>query len=404
MGISTTPLTDKLIKGIPFTKAKPRPNKKPIYSFDDRWDGGKGSVTGLYIRVGKQSKVFYYRYTNTLTKKKFNLKIGDFSDTGMNTVLARAKAKKELAKVIDGHSPQQDRMAKIEAGTFEEYSATYCKQLIKAKSRDYEIGVHQRYLRPRLGKKLIWEITNLDLTKFRNDYEDKIHTANRIKVYSNKFFSWAVEHGYITGNPASGIKGYQEESKEVRWTEDEVNSVRKALTTLGKDEKNNVNTIYISLLFLTGRRQMELCAMEWNQIDFKNKLMLKVNTKTGLKDFELDTPVLVILKALKKITFNPGGNYPKQWLFPSTTIPNQHRGYFKNFWEKIRAESGITQSMHDIRHYFARTLLDLGYDANTVGRLLGHKDGSMVIRVYGDSTGVGRIKALQSARSKLLLS
>jgi len=398
MGISTTPLTDKLIKGIPFTKAKPRPNKKPIYSFDDRWDGGKGSVTGLYIRVGKQSKVFYYRYTNTLTKKKFNLKLGDFSDTGMNTALARTRAKKELAKVIDGHSPQQDRMAKIEAGTFEEYSSTYCKQLIKAKSRDYEIGVHERYLRPRLGAKLIWEITNLDLIKLRNSYEDKIHTANRIKVYSNKFFSWAVKQGYITGNPASGIKGYQEESKEVEWTNDDIKAVKQALTNLGKIEENNVNTIYISLLFLTGRRQMELSSMQWKQINFEKKLMLKIDTKTGFKDFELDTPALTVLKALQKITGQT------KYLFPSPKDHTKHRGYFKNFWEKIRAESGITQSMHDIRHYFARTLLDLGYDANTVGRLLGHKDGSMVIRVYGDSTGVGRIKALQSARSKLLLT
>ena len=398
MGISTTPLTDKLIKGIPFTKAKPRPNKKPIYSFDDRWDGGKGSVTGLYIRVGKQSKVFYYRYTNTLTKKKFNLKLGDFSDTGMNTALARTRAKKELAKVIDGHSPQQDRMAKIEAGTFEEYSSTYCKQLIKAKSRDYEIGVHERYLRPRLGAKLIWEITNLDLIKLRNSYEDKIHTANRIKVYSNKFFSWAVKQGYITGNPASGIKGYQEESKEVEWTNDDIKAVKQALTNLGKIEENNVNTIYISLLFLTGRRQMELSSMQWKQINFEKKLMLKIDTKTGLKDFELDTPALTVLKALQKITGQT------KYLFPSPKDHTKHRGYFKNFWEKIRAESGINLAMHDIRHYFARTLLDLGYDANTVGRLLGHKDGSMVIRVYGDSTGVGRIKALQSARSKLLLT
>lgn len=398
MGISTTPLTDKLIKGIPFTKAKPRPNKKPIYSFDDRWDGGKGSVTGLYIRVGKQSKVFYYRYTNTLTKKKFNLKLGDFSDTGMNTALARTRAKKELAKVIDGHSPQQDRMAKIEAGNFEEYSSTYCKQLIKAKSRDYEIGVHERYLRPRLGAKLIWEITNLDLIKLRNSYEDKIHTANRIKVYSNKFFSWAVKQGYITGNPASGIKGYQEESKEVEWTNDDIKAVKQALTNLGKIEENNINAIYISLLFLTGRRQMELSSMQWKQINFEKKLMLKIDTKTGLKDFELDTPALTVLKALQKLTGQT------KYLFPSPKDPTKHRGYFKNFWEKIRAESGITQSMHDIRHYFARTVLDLGYDANTVGRLLGHKDGSMVIRVYGDSTGVGRIKALQSARSKLLLS
>ena len=123
--------------------------------------------------------------------------------------------------------------------------------------------------------------------------------------------------------------------------------------------------------------------------------MLKVNTKVGERTFEIDIPTINQLKALKAIT----GNHV--YCFPGERDPNTHRGYFDVFWEKIREEANITQSMHGIRDYFARTLLDLGYDNQTVGFLLGHKDGTMVARKYGSSSADSRKRALVSGRRLL---
>ena len=180
---SNNPLTDTMIRNMPYTKAKPRPNKKPIYSFVDTFDGGRGSITGLYIRVGKESKVFYYRYQNPFTKKKYNYKIGAFDQ--ILTQTARKLAKKVYARVIEGDDPHQEKRAKIESKTVAEFSKVYLASMIKQKSSDYEAYMHEKYIVPFLGDKKIWEVLPLDIEKLRNKYQDKIHTANRMRVYCN---------------------------------------------------------------------------------------------------------------------------------------------------------------------------------------------------------------------------
>ena len=136
--------------------------------------------------------------------------------------------------------------------------------------------------------------------------------------------------------------------------------------------------IFVSLLFLTLRRQKELLELTWKQIDFKAKLMLKVKIKRwesiGKRDFEIDTPALAQLKRLKTLTGDT------KFLFPSEKLSGQPRGYFKNFWGKIREEAGITQSMHDIRHYGTRAMKEMGVDNDTMAYILGHKDATMLSR------------------------
>ena len=390
------PLTDTFIRNLPYTKAKPRPNMRPLYKSIDHFDGGKGSIVGLFVRVGKESKVFYYRYENSFTKQKVNYKIGAFDL--MMTQEARKRAKKKYSEVIDGNDPQKDRMAKIEAGTVAEYSLSYRNSMIKKKSNDYEKYMHTKYIVPFMGDKKIWEVLPLDIEKLRNKYEDKIHTANRMRVYCNKFFKWAVKNGFIQSNPAGGISGFKEESKMVEWKPWQIKGVQKALKDLGKDPQNKVNVIYISLLFLTGRRQGELFSLRWAQIDLKNKLMETVDTKRKELGFEISAPAVQQFKALKQITGN------SIWCFPSPYNPETHRKYFDDFWDKIRDQSGVKHSMHKIRNYFARTNLDLGIDNNTIGHLLGHKDGSMVARVYGDSTEESRKKALLNSSKQLSMT
>lgn len=390
---SNNPLTDTMIRNMPYTKAKPRPNKKPIYSFVDTFDGGRGSITGLYIRVGKESKVFYYRYQNPFTKKKYNYKIGAFDQ--ILTQTARKLAKKVYARVIEGDDPHQEKRAKIESKTVAEFSKVYLASMIKQKSSDYEAYMHEKYIVPFLGDKKIWEVLPLDIEKLRNKYQDKIHTANRMRVYCNKFFKWAVRNGFIQSNPASGISGYKETSKKVEWKPHEIKAVQKALKKFSKEPENKVNVIYISLLFLCARRQGELFSLRWDQIDLQNRRMETVETKTNELGFELSIPAIQQFKALKQITGN------SIWCFPSTRKPDQHRKYFDSFWDKVREESGVKHSMHKIRNYFARTNLDLGIDNNTIGHLLGHKDGSMIARVYGDSTEKSRKKALTVSADKL---
>lgn len=393
-------INDKQIKAERYTKAKPRRDMKPKYTVKELRDQGPGSITGFHCRIGHSSKVFYMTYKNPNTGKKRNYKLGTFPE--VNCAWARSEAKKVYAKInaTETEDVHQNRRAKVQDGTLTEYSRSYQNSLINQASREYERYIHERYIIPGLGTKKLFEIKTLDIETLRNKYEDKIHIANRIKVYCVKFFKWCIKNGHMKANPASGVKGFPEESKEVEWTKAEITSVKRALEKLSKDPENKVNVIYISLLFLTGRRQMELCKLKWSQVDLtpKKAKMKNVETKAGIMNFELDTPVIGHFKELKRITGNSA------WCFPSPRNPNTHRGYFDAFWEKVRELAEIEQTMHDIRHYFARTLLNLGYDNETVGRLLGHKNGQMVSRVYGSSTQDSRKRALQAGRRLLAIT
>jgi len=388
-------ITDKLISQEKNTKAIPRRGMKPRYTVRELRDQGPGSITGFHCRIGHNSKVFYMTYKNPNTGKKRNYKLGTYPE--VTTAWARSEAKKVYAKVNSSEveDVHQNRRAKVQDGTLTEYSRAYQNSLIAQKSREYERYIHENYIIPGLGDKKLFEIKKLDIENLRNKYEDKIHTANRIKVYCVKFFKWCIDNGHLKANPATGVKSFKEPVKVVEWSKQDIRLVKKALEKLGKNPAEKVNVIYISLLFLTGRRQKELCELKWSQINWTRKIMSNVDTKVGLRTFEIDKPTISQLKALKMIT----GEYV--YCFPGDRDPNKPRGYFDSFWDRIRDETGITQSMHGIRDYFARTLLDLGYDNQTVGYLLGHADGTMVARKYGSSSADSRKRALMSGRKLL---
>jgi integrase len=63
-----------------------------------------------------------------------------------------------------------------------------------------------------------------------------------------------------------------------------------------------------------------------------------------------------------------------------------HSRVFKGAVTKLRKQDSmlpVETSSHDLRHYFATTLLDAGESVVTVAELLGHEDATMVVKVYG---------------------
>ena len=59
--------------------------------------------------------------------------------------------------------------------------------------------------------------------------------------------------------------------------------------------------------------------------------------------------------------------------------------------------------MHDIRHYGTRAMKEMGVDNDTMAYILGHKDATMLSRVYGKSDSRARINALKASRARLMI-
>lgn len=176
---------------------------------------------------------------------------------------------------------------------------------------------------------------------------------------------------------------------------------------LSKHEQNkltnyvleNLTNRNIGLLIslYSGLRIGELCALQWNDIDFK-KNILSVNktiqrvyikdkdnniskviittpkTKNANREIPINKEFLELLKKLK----TKGDDYiitgSSKYLEPRT-----YRKYFNKVLKQVKIKQF---NFHSLRHTFATNCISLGVDYKTVSELLGHANVNITLNLY----------------------
>ena len=176
---------------------------------------------------------------------------------------------------------------------------------------------------------------------------------------------------------------------------------------LSKHEQNkltnyvleNLTNRNIGLLIslYSGLRIGELCALKWNDIDFK-KNILSVNktiqrvyikdkdnniskviittpkTKNANREIPINKEFLELLKKLK----TKGDDYiitgSSKYLEPRT-----YRKYFNKVLKQVKIKQF---NFHSLRHTFATNCISLGVDYKTVSELLGHANVNITLNLY----------------------
>ena len=176
---------------------------------------------------------------------------------------------------------------------------------------------------------------------------------------------------------------------------------------LSKHEQNkltnyvleNLTNRNIGLLIslYSGLRIGELCALQWNDIDFK-KNILSVNktiqrvyikdkdnnvskviittpkTKNANREIPINKEFLELLKKLK----TKGDDYiitgSSKYLEPRT-----YRKYFSKVLKQVKIKQF---NFHSLRHTFATNCISLGVDYKTVSELLGHANVNITLNLY----------------------
>lgn len=156
----------------------------------------------------------------------------------------------------------------------------------------------------------------------------------------------------------------------------------------------------IMLLYSTGMRLAEICALKIADIDSKN-MRIKVVQGKGAKDrfTLLSEQVLLVLRAYYIIY------KPKEYLFngykPGKALSLR---MVQHLVQKALLQMGLSNndySVHTIRHSFATHLVDNGTDLHTVKELLGHSNLQTTAKYLHLSTG--RIKGIVNPYDALLL-
>lgn len=283
----------------------------------------------------------------------------------------------------------------IKSSTFARYDSIYKKYI-----KDTKIGTID-----------VTKINTFQLQEYCNELS-KNHTYNQVSTVRRvlvTFFNWCIKQEFIIKNPASNVvvKGNKSNNTQKQKAQVEMLSNEDI-----KLIKNHIKGTDFELLFLldlsTGLRQGELLALNWEDIDLKEKT-LKVD-----KAYEIDY-------------YYENEKRKKRWLVTSPKTLNSYRtipipnetvkllekhkstgrifdwngnGVYKR-WITILKNCNIPhKKFHCIRHTYGSLLLQNGVDIQTVAELMGHT-AIGITQIYMHSTKELKKKEVNKLNSLL---
>ncbi len=191
-----------------------------------------------------------------------------------------------------------------------------------------------------------------------------VATRNRKAASLKSFFNWLYEAGKISKEISPQITCPKVPQKIPHFlSPDEAISVLKSYPTEMKLKELKDKTLFC-LLYGSGLRVSEACALTWANVDFKGR-RLHV-TRKGQKDQwvpmpQLTTEVLIKLKSSEE----------EKYVFGTKAL------HTRAAYEIVRQRGVIAKLMkplhpHALRHSFATHLLTSGADLRALQELLGH--------------------------------
>lgn len=169
-------------------------------------------------------------------------------------------------------------------------------------------------------------------------------------------------------------------------------------------------SVGILLGIFTGMRIGEICALQFKDIDFDEKI-IHVNktiqriynpldelepskivitpgkTKNSIREIPITVEILKILKTIKINDDYYVLSNSKKAIEPRT---------YRRFYNKFMNEAGVQPiKFHALRHTFASINIENGVDVKTISDILGHSDISITLKTYTHTTQKAKVKAIQ---------
>ena len=212
----------------------------------------------------------------------------------------------------------------------------------------------------------------------------------KIYLYFNSMMIFGCKYLGLEKNPIKETGQFKDDgaNKEMLiWTRREFETFIKSF-----DTENYVYKVFFATLYFTGMRRGECLALQWNDIDFDNRI-IKVNKTISYKSIKggytitpPKTPtsnrnVVIpsnLIDMLNKLTPN---KKPSHFVFggeralPIETIRRRFNYYIK--------KSGVKKiRIHDLRHSHVSLLISQNDDIVTIAKRLGHKNIAETLNTY----------------------
>lgn len=175
-------------------------------------------------------------------------------------------------------------------------------------------------------------------------------------------------------------------------------------------KKIDYKKLGILLGLFTGMRIGELCALQFEDIDFKEKCVrvrktlqrtydptkdinpseiriTSTKTDNSNRDIPLTDEIIKILEKMNTGNENYVLTGKNKW-----TEPRTFRRFYQNFMIKIGIEP---LKFHSLRHTFASINIENGIDVKTISEILGHSDIDVTLKIYTHTSQKAKRKAIE---------
>ena len=183
------------------------------------------------------------------------------------------------------------------------------------------------------------------------------------------------------------------------------------------EETPSFKNLGLLLTIYSGMRIGEVCALQWKDVDFEEKVV-RVNktiqriyreeettgkmktellistpkTKSSQREIPIVQPLFKMMKDFAKLC------RPDYFVCSGTTTPIEPRTYRSYYMKKIE-EIGLPRlKFHGLRHTFATQLIASKADVKTVSAILGHSDITTTLNTYVHPSRDDKRNALSKLR------
>lgn len=290
------------------------------------------------------------------------------------------RTKSEVLQKIKEHKDKEER-GEVFARVAEEWWDVHEPELAYNTTKGYKPALNRAIAA--FGDVPIKQVTPqqiaTEISAFSHNRADKT-VRTQLMVY-NLIFKYAVEKGYIRDNPARDLSVPKNLKKQKR-TSPLPEDIKRV-----KESTGCYFGMFAFWALYTGLRKGELLALEWKDVDIKNRT-ITVNKslyhdnnhpRVKLPKTQTSIAVIPILDVLlKKIQPSKG-----------LVFPDDDGGYlthsrFEKRWHIYCEESGVTATPHQFRHAYATMLFEAGIPPEEAQALLRHAQLSTTMDIYTD--------------------
>ena len=251
---------------------------------------------------------------------------------------------------------------------------------------DYKNSVRNK-LQPAFGSIPLSQLTRAEIKAWVSTQNVSVKRIANVLLPLRATLADATADGLITLNPLYGWTPKKKAGREAKesvdpFTPEEIKDILDA----APDTLRNM----FQLAFWTGVRTSELIALRWEDFDGTSLNIRRASvrqrikppkTSAGVRTVKLLAPALEAIKAQKPHTY-----LMQEWVFlnPDGGPWLDDQQLRKGAWAPTLERAGVRyRHPYMMRHTYASMMVSAGENMAWIAAQMGHRDTSMVARVYG---------------------